>query len=346
MCNTDAVVIGAGPAGSTAATEIAQKGYNVFLIEKDAFPGQTNVCAGGIDKVSVEHLNLPERIIEKNIATSIFYFPGKIYSLPTPSLSVQRNVFDRFLAERAEKCGVKLFTSTKAWDVARKKDEIIVFLRNLIANESYEVKTKLVIFADGPNTLSSKKFKNIGFARKPNNTAFAAIYEIQWENNPYDAFEYFFDTAISPWGYGWIFPKKNLLNVGVMSLLSKTRTNIKTLVDFLVDKHPIASKKLRGKSKLRFAADIIPLQHARKIYTDRVLVVGDAAGMVDPLWGGGIGYAIRGSAVAAMVAVKALEKNRFDENFLSLFEKKWKKKQIFQAFEEATTAIKTISRSF
>jgi len=312
--DADVVIVGAGPAGSTAAAEIARRGHSLFLVEKSAYPGETNVCAGGVDKHSVEHLNLPEGIIEKKIDTVTCYFSTKVFSRPASGLSVQRNIFDRYLAERAEKYGAKLVTSTIAWDITRKKDEIVVFLRNRVTDESYEVKAKLVILADGPSTLSSKKFENIGFIRKPHNMALAAIYEIEWENNPCESFEYFFDTATSPWGYGWIFPKKNLVNVGVMSLMSKTRANIRTLLDFLVDKHPVASKKLHGKPKLRFAADIIPLQHAKKIYTDRVLVVGDAAGMVESIGGGGISYAIRGSTIAAAVAVKALKKTGLMKN--------------------------------
>jgi digeranylgeranylglycerophospholipid reductase len=330
MHDTDVVVIGAGPAGATAAREIARNGYGVFLVEKSAFPGQTSVCGGGIDKVSVENLDLPEKVIEKNISKSLHYFPWGIYTLTTPSLSVQRNVFDRFLAERAEKYGAKLFTSTIAWNVTLKRNAIVAHLRNLLTNESYEVKAKLLIFADGPHTLASRKFRDVGFRSKPSNTAFAAIYEIEWKHNPFDCFEYFFDTKISPWGYGWIFPKKNLLNVGVVSLMSKMRSNIRKHLDFLVDKHPIASKKLHERPKLRFAADIIPLQHARRIYGERILVVGDAAGMVDPLWGGGISYAIRGSSIAARVAVKALEKSKFNEAFLSRFQRTWKKDKSFK----------------
>lgn len=322
--DTDVLIVGAGPAGSIAAAEIAREGNSVLLVEKSTYPGETSICGGGVDKNSVKHLDLPEKIVEKKIYLARYYFPAQVFSRPALGLSVQRNVFDKFLAERAKKQGAKLAISTIAMNVTRYKDKIVLFLRNCATNESYQVNAKLVIFADGPSTLASKKFDNLGFVRKPTNTALAAVYEIEWNRNPCNAFEFFFDTAISTWGYGWIFPKKNLVNVGVMSLMSKMSANVRTLLDFLVDQHPIASKNLHGKRKLQFRVDIIPLQHAKKIHAHRILVIGDAAGMVDSIGGAGISYAIRGSEIAANVAKKALEKNQFDEKTLSAFERQWK----------------------
>jgi len=305
----------------------------VFLIERDAYPGKNNVCAGGLERVHAQNLNLTEEIVEKNISTSIFYFPWQTYALNIPQISVQRNVFDRFLAQNAVGEGAKLLVSTLATDVARSRDGMVVKLKNRVTKETFQVKAKLVIFADGPNTLAFKKLR-IGFGSK-NRKAFSAIYEVEWEDNPFECFEHFFDREVSPWGYGWIFPKRDLLNVGVMCLMPMMRSNIKTYLDFLVNKHPIASKKLAERAKVRFAAAIIPLQHADKIYSDRVLIVGDAAGMVDPIWGAGIGYAIRGSMLAAKVAVKALEENTFDETSLSQFDREWKRGEAYKSIRKS-----------
>jgi digeranylgeranylglycerophospholipid reductase len=322
-------VVGAGPAGSTAANQIAKRGYSVFLIEKDAFPGENSVCAGGIDGVFVQNFNLTEDIIEKNISKSLFHFPRQTYCLNAQQVSVQRNVFDRFLAQEATKEGAQLHGSCLATDVAWRRDGIVLGLKSRATGEAYEVKAKLAIFADGPNTLAFKKL-GLGFGSR-NPRAFSAIYEIEWEDNPLECFEHFFDRNVSPWGYGWIFPKRDVLNVGVMCLMSMMRGNIKRHLDFLVNKHPVASKKLAKRRILRFAADTIPLQHANKIYGDRVLVVGDAAGMVDPISGAGIGYAIKAGTLAGKVAVRALGENTFNEAFLSQFEREWKRGEPFKS---------------
>jgi len=329
MYECDVVIIGAGPAGSTAAREISVRGYDILLVEKDTYPGENNVCAGCIDQNSAGSLNLPSDIVEKKTSKSTYYFPWKTYVQNISHVTVLRSVFDRFLAEKAVKKGAKLLVSTLAFDVTRSRDGIVVNLKNRVSGEKDKLKAKLAIFADGPSTLASKKFKGIGFQREQQK-ALAAIYDIEWRNNPFEHLEFFFDRNVSPWGYGWIFPKKDWLNVGVGCSISKMRGNIRTYLDFLVDKHPVASKKLHGRQKLTFAASIIPLAHAEKIFDDRILVVGDAAGMVDPLWGGGIGYAIKGGMLAAEVAVKALEKNSFDGTLLSQFEQEWKKGKAYK----------------
>jgi len=319
------------------------RGYSVCLIEKDAYPGKSNVCAGGIDKVYVQNLNLTKEIIEKNISESIYHFPQQTYAVNTPGISVRRKVFDRFLAEKAVMEGAELLVSTLVTDVARSRNGMVVSLKNRVTGEKFWVKSKLVIFADGQNTLAFRKF-GIGFGSR-NRKAFSAIYELKWEDNPLECFEFFFDREVSPWGYGWIFPKRDLLNVGVMCLMTMMRSNIKTHLDFLVNKHPIASKNLAERAKLRFAAAIIPLQNANKIYGDRFLVVGDAAGMVDPIWGGGIGYAIRGSMLAARVSAKALEENSFNETFLSQFEREWKKGKTYKSIMKSQLLL-TLSLSY
>ena len=338
MYESDVVVVGAGPAGSAAAREISAEGYNVFLVEKDAYPGENNVCAGCISQPCAESLDLAEEIIEKRISKAVYYFPWKTYVQSILHVTVLRSVFDRFLAEKAVKKGAKLLVSTLAFDVTRSQDEIVVNLKNRVTGEKDKVKAKLAIFADGPTTLASKKFRGIGFQRDQQK-ALAAIYDIEWRNNPFEHLEVFFDRNVSPWGYGWIFPKKDWLNVGVDCSISKMRGNIRTYLDFLVDKHPAASRNLHGRRKLTFAASIIPLAHAKRIYDDRVLVVGDAGGMVDPLWGGGIGYAIKGGMLAAEVALKALKEDCFDETSLSQFQKEWKKGKAYKLIRKVQLAL-------
>jgi len=329
-CNEcDVAVIGAGPAGSVVAKEISKKGYKVLLIEKDVYPGEKNVCAGGINKDHIKNLNLPNRIIEKEILKSVYHYPWATYNKNISQITVLRRVFDKFLAEKAVEEGTNLLTSTLAFDLAINKKDIEVFIKDRVTGAVNGVKAKIAIFADGPSTLVSRKFKGIGLGREKMR-AFAAIYEIEWRNNPLKSYEFFVHREVSPWGYGWIFPKRDLLNVGVGCLLPKLRKNIRTHLDFLVDEHPVASKRLSGRPKKRFSASIIPFEHADKIHADRIMVVGDAAGMVDPIWGGGIVYGIRGSMLAAKTAVMALEANDFTDTYLSRYEREWENGDTFK----------------
>jgi len=93
----------------------------------------------------------------------------------------------------------------------------------------------------------------------------------------------------------------------------------------MVKEHPDASEKLRGKKIAKVLAAIIPVEQARRIYGRRMLLVGDAAGMVEPFSAGGNEYAMRGGVVAGRVAASALETNNFSEQSLSEYETQWKR---------------------
>ena len=315
----DAMVIGAGPAGSVTAGEIAKRGFNVLLIEKDDFPGQTNVCAGGIERWVVDDFKLGG-IVEKEILRSKYHFPWGVEEYEADAATVKREVFDNFLARKAEAAGVQLLTNTVALDVIRDDDYLKVNIKNRREEIGDIIKTKLVVFADGPNTLA-KKF-GIGFEIRPDTVAESSIFEIEWKNNPLDGYDFFFSPDISPWGYGWIFPKRDTLNIGVWCLYSKFQRNIyDCLKDFLSN----LGTSIKEKRIVRFTSALIPLVPAREVYGERMLVVGDAAGMVDSFFGGGISYAIQGAKIAGKVALDALEEGIFSRDFLSAYQKEWER---------------------
>ncbi|RLF92333.1 hypothetical protein DRN50_09105, partial [Thermococci archaeon] len=96
---------------------------------------------------------------------------------------------------------------------------------------------------------------------------------------------------------------------------------LKDFKDFLAARQlPLQEKRIA-----RFSSALIPLVPAKRIYEERVLVVGDAAGMVDPFFGGGIGYAINGGRIAGQSVLDALEENDFSKNFLSAYQKAWER---------------------
>jgi len=327
MEETEAVVVGAGPAGSSAARVIAESGHEVLLLEKDRYSGETAVCGGGLAGDFAERAlaRLPRTIVEKYITDWLIYMPDKTYHLANqPGLSVCRREFDRFLAEDAASKGANLRVQTVATNLRREGDRIVINVRDRAVSRQYAVKSKLVVFADGPCTMA--RMLGLGFPRaKPDITIHAAIYELEWRNNPLNCFEFFFDEKVSPWGYGWVFPKRDFLNVGVGCLISQMKGNIGAYLNYFVEKYERVWGCLRTLRRIRFAADIIPIAHAPRIVGDNAMAVGDAAGMVDPIWGGGIGMAMEGASIAGQVAAAALEEGRFDASFLTQYETRWKK---------------------
>lgn len=315
---SDVVVVGAGPAGSTTAKLIAKNGLDVILLEKDEYPGKTNVCAGGMPKSVFEDTGLNNSVIEKEISGEKHHFPWGLKEGKLDHITVYRNVFDRNLADKAVEYGAKMLTNTLVKEVSVKRDEVC------ISSKELEIVSKLIVFADGPNTMAYKKF-GIGFKPELDKTIVSAACEVEWENNPLDQFEFYYGYDIAPWGYGWIFPRRNTVNVGVGCLYSETQTNVINSLNYIFQKYPLTREKLDGRKIVSLSSATIPIAPAKTIFGERMLVVGDAAGMVDPITGGGIDHAINGGKVAGKICVEALEKENFSAKSLSQYQTLWQK---------------------
>jgi digeranylgeranylglycerophospholipid reductase len=326
-----AVVIGAGPGGSSTAAEIASRGIDVALIEKDSYPGETSVCGAVTPKSNTDEFEVPSSVIERTLSKWVCYFPKETIVFETPFSSFQRKNFDKYLGDRAVAKGANLITKTIATDVNFDDDGVTVNLLDKRENRKYDMRTKIVVFADGADTIAAKKFKGVGFQRRPKRTMQGLVYEYDWKDNPLDTFDLYFDLKIGPWGYGWIFPKKDILNVGIGGLLStagpKEGTSMRGRLDYFVKEYDPALKKLAGHKISRIQAAIIPVERAPKMYGKRMLLVGDAAGMVEPFSAGGNEYAMRGGLVAGKIAAEAVKQNKFDDGFLSAYHKEWRRSQ-------------------
>jgi geranylgeranyl reductase family protein len=319
---TEVAVIGAGPAGARCAELLAATGHDVLLIEKDSYAGETNVCGGALDASFAKELDLPKTII-KEINRQVLHFGSKVVEIETRKVSFARSKFDRFLAQRAVSKGAELMNSTRAISAERDSKGIAILTLNRKSGEREVVRSSIAIFADGPSTLARKSF-GIGFQGTLTNMAIGTIYEFDHDGSG-DTYELFFENAISSWGYGWVFPKLDHLNVGVMCLTAAMRERGREYLDHFIRTHPVVSSQLKGRKTLRFAAGAIPLAPSRVISCDRVMALGDAAGMVDAIWGAGINYGLRGAECAAKVAAEALAHERFDADYLARYDMRWKR---------------------
>lgn len=317
----DVVIIGAGPAGSTVGEIIAKAGFNVSIHDKDCSPGRNKICGGAVAKRHVMDTNLPKHIAEKKIHNLVFHFPNERMSIDNRLgyLIFDRGKLDQFLVQQAIKSGAEVLNSSKVIDVAKKHSDMEILLMELPHRKIRKIKAKLVVFADGANTLANKKF-HIGFQNSPNCTALAAAYDLQWEKNPIDSLEFFFSDNVSSTGYGWIFPRKNSINIGLNCLISKIKQNIRQSLDQLLE-----IKKLNSLKVLKFGGRLVPQSIPEKIHGDSMLVVGDAAGTTEPISGSGIANAIVNGKIAAKIAIEALDSNNLTANYLVRYENDWRK---------------------
>ncbi|MCK4816986.1 NAD(P)/FAD-dependent oxidoreductase, partial [bacterium] len=202
------VIIGAGPAGSTAARQAALMGLCPMLIEKDNSPGARNACGGMAAYCFRNRLQLSYEVVEREIRRTILFIDGDQIefggSRPT-YISFQRAFFDKFLAKQAVQAGAELFTSIRVISVDPTSRRIV--LKESLTGREREMLAQIIIFADGPKTLARDAF---GIGHRPGPRTRHAMY---WElNGPYgngETMEIIVDTSAQTTGYFWVFPKRD-----------------------------------------------------------------------------------------------------------------------------------------
>ncbi|MFH1770150.1 MAG: NAD(P)/FAD-dependent oxidoreductase [archaeon] len=303
----DIVVVGAGPAGSTAARVAAEKGLKVALVERRHRIGFPKQCAEGMNDFAFQHLKIkPKKEWISNRIDSLYAgCPGKgSVLLKTISLQgyvMERKIFDPGLADMAVDAGAELFKSTSVERL--EKNNTIVKAQNKT------FKTKVVIGADGPNSTISKQ-AGLGMPK----CGVGLQYEIKAKSDYPNALQIFFGKYLVKDGYAWIFPKKNTLNVGLGSYYSHSL--IKELNNF------VKATGVKGKI-IETNGGLIPVHGPlERIYSKNLMMIGDAAGHTNPTTGGGIPAGMFDGKMAAEIAVKELESGRMD---FSRYEKEWKK---------------------
>jgi len=317
----DAVIVGAGPAGSTTAKAIATHGWRVALLERAAFGGQTNVCGGGIEGKDAEQIGVPPELIHKHVTRRDHFFPWGVKPITRPHITLLRREYDRHLSHHAAEAGAELHVRTKVQHVELvAPGNLKVRLMSQDTRQETTLRTRIVVFADGAHTLAHKLF-GFGFHLQPNTAASALIYELDWPNCPLENYEVHFGGQIIPWGYAWIFPKRDLLNVGLLCLPSRGKENqrLETHLHRFVENHSL----LRGRKVSRRAGAFIPAAPAARIYHASMLAVGDAAGMVDPMTEAGIVNGVIAGGIAADVTHQALSQGNSTHGFLSQYQRRW-----------------------
>ncbi len=320
----DLIVVGAGPAGASAARTGAQLGLKTLLLEKEKIP-RNKLCGGGVTPkvLKLLDLNLPNDLVECTVRSIRIHVGERCFNFEADRPLVymtSRSKFDTFLAEKAVEAGAELRDRTTVHKVTATGSHAEVKTPNL------SFQSKILIGADGMGgpTASGGHF----YERwKPDQVAYAIESEVSVGEKrvqdfigPKSYFDIYF--GVSRAGYGWVFPKDDHLTVGVGCRLSKLRDAHELFYGF-VKRIP----ELHGHKIPKPQAHLIPLGGAAKVPSaaDRMLLAGDCAGFAEPLLGEGIYFAILGAQMAARVAVQACERGRYDQEFLKRYERDCRK---------------------
>lgn len=327
----DVLVVGAGPAGSMAAKTAAEGGADIVFIERNKEIGFPVRCAEGINKFIFHDTGVKkdESFIRQKINKTRIYFYDEVYDLKTDhwkGYTIDRRIFDKYLVEQAEDAGAKLFLETKASAMRKKGDKWIVKIAS--KKENLEIEAKIVVGAGG---FDCKVGCWVGMTKPWTLNEFSKCLEYELGNlslQDEDAFHIAFGTEF-PRGYGWIFPKsKNTANVGVGI---NPKADTKRALNFFIKEYPGISKNIGNSYKiLETRAGGIPINGPRsadQTVTDGVILVGDSAGIVEPITGEGICSAMLSGSAAGETASLCLENGSWKRRDLGIYEKLWRKKR-------------------
>jgi geranylgeranyl reductase family protein len=309
----DVAIVGAGPAGASAAYALEQLDYRIVLIDKERFP-RNKPCAGVLPPRIYSELKIPANIIERPLEGYRLFSPlGTIVesTFAERGLIVRRDKFDNFLVRRLK----TELERMRVTSCMLHKDFVEV------KGDKSSLRAKVLVGADGINSVVRKMvgISEIG-KNKSMDMALAIQYEISLSQKKIDEmignwFEVYYSI---PFGYGWISPLKNAVKVGLGCVSTDFKKNSKQILDEFLERPYIKEKIMDGKIE-GLESHLIPMRGPlNKLTADRTVLVGDAGGFVFPGTGEGIFYAIKSGRIAAEVIAQALKENRHDAEYLGI----------------------------
>jgi geranylgeranyl reductase family protein len=300
----DVIIVGAGPAGSTTAYQLARAGVQVLVLEKYPLP-RYKTCGGGITPKTAKLLDFDlSSVIEKTIYRVTF---SRRRNHPFTHITdqpfcymVMRDRFDQLLVERAQKAGATVMDGCNLKDIEIEDQQV-----KAITREGRRFSGKLLVGADGAHSIVARSLglmRNIPFG-------IARESEIRVREDVLSHWQdlMLIDLGSVRNGYGWIFPKGKHLSIGAGSWPQDSRYSKKYYEEFST----FCRSLLGPYEVIHSQGHPMPLRPlGLPIHGPRSLLVGDAAGLINPFDGEGIYYAIRSAQIASPFILQALTNSK------------------------------------
>lgn len=327
----DVIVVGGRIGGSVSSLIASQNDADVLMIEKRQEIGTPVQCAEGTTLSTFETLEMKpsKKYVSTEINGATVHAPdGRSVELDgviddnflddtgLQGYILDRKVFDKHLAIQSAKAGTDIMMKTTVTDLLRKNGQICgVVAKHL--GKTMEIKADMIIAADGVES-NMTRLAGLTKPRTTKDICSCAQYELVGLDFDPHKLNFYFGQEIAPGGYLWMFPKgEDSINVG-LGVRSSKNTAYHYLNKFIsrYDATPV---------ELNIGG--VPLSGPiDKTYTDNLLVVGDAAGQVDPITGGGIHLTVFCAKIAGEVAADAVKNGDTSKNVLKKYDMLWREK--------------------
>jgi digeranylgeranylglycerophospholipid reductase len=328
----DVVIIGGGPGGMAVARSLASLGRSVTVLEEHDSVGTPVHCTGVLAADAINTLNLPAESVLNPLATVKFVAPSghsfEYTTATTEAVVIDRAVFDEAMGRRAELAGATVLRGQRVTAIDQAAHEVRITLAS-----GEVMSARAAVLACGANYTFQRR---LGFGM-PSTFLQSAQLELP-ADQPGDV-EMHFGSEIAPKGFAWAVPVKrtygNFVRIGVMADADAGEYFSRMLARVRERWSVAVPDTLSPRRRM------LPLGGVRRSYADRVLAVGDAAGLVKPTTGGGIYYSIVSGEIAATVLNAALASNDLSAAALREYERRWKAR--FQGEFNAQLAMRFVA---
>jgi digeranylgeranylglycerophospholipid reductase len=312
----DIAVIGGGPVGSWTAFRLAKMGHRVTVLEKRPGIGEKHCCTGIISQECAAKYDISPHLIFRQVNSARIISPSGL-SLgvkrpETQACIVNRQAFDRALAVKAQSQGVEYLLNTGAEDISFKPNGIQIKVE--VQGKVGYLSAQAAVLATGFN---APLIKRLGFGQ-PDYLVAGVQAEVGIKSLP--EVEVYFDQELAPGFFAWLVPT----------------TGERALAGLLTNQSPgqhlqewLAQLAAQGKiisAKAQIRHGGIPLKPLTKTFSQRLLIVGDAAGHAKPTTGGGIYFGLLGADIAADTLHQAFTSGDLSARYLSQYEQNWRQK--------------------
>lgn len=313
----DVTIVGGGPAGLSAAVRLAGAGHSVTVLEEHPAFGDPVHCTGVLAEDAFGELGLPRDVVLNPLSTARFHSPSGLdisYTSPvTEAVVIDRVAFDRQLAASASRAGATLVNGVRVTGVSVEPTQVRIAFEG-----GEELCSRSVVLACGANYRFQREL-GLGVP-----AVHLASAQLEMPASRDGDVEVYFGSELAPRGFGWAVPVTRPsglhVRIGVMCA-DNAAEHFQRMVRKVGPSWGVAP--LDGRVPRR---RMLPLSTIRRTYGDRVLVIGDAAGLVKPTTGGGIYYSLISAALAADVLGGALTKDELKASKLARYESGWRER--------------------